>query len=99
MQTNKLSNVINKVEDVKLVMHENIERAAQNCVKLETMNMKAEELMQDAGVFHHNAKKLKDKMWWKNVKMWSIMLGIFIIIIAIILCVIYSNSSNNSNNG
>lgn len=96
MKKDTLSVVTNKVEDVKIIMHENIERAAQNCVKLETMDKKAEELMIDAGVFQTNARKLKNKMWWKNVKMWGIVLGIISIVIIIIVCVIYSYSSNST---
>jgi len=96
MNNNNINKITNKVEDIKLVMHENIERATQNCIKLETLDKKAEELMVDAGVFQNNAKKLKEKMWWKNVKMWSIIGGIVVIIIIIIACVIYSYSSNTS---
>ena len=72
MKNKPIDIVTNKVEDIKLVMHENIEKAAQNCIKLESIDKKAEELMVDAGVFQNNARKLKQKMWWKNMKMWYI---------------------------
>jgi len=65
----RLAAVNKKVESVKLQMQENVDMALQNCVKLEALERDAEELQQQAGVFKHNAKELKKKMWWKKIKM------------------------------
>ena len=46
-----LSGVTAKVESIKLVMQENVELALQNCVTLTSIEKKAEELQQQAGVF------------------------------------------------
>ena len=67
-EVDKLASVTRKVESVKLVMQENIDVALQNCVKLESIEKQAEELQQQAGVFKRNANELKNKMWWKNMK-------------------------------
>lgn len=96
MPKSKITEVTNKVEDVKLVMHENIEKAAQNCIKLETLNEKSEELMVEAGVFQTNAKNLKNKMWWKEMKMRFIVGGIIAALIIIIVSVVYSYSSQST---
>lgn len=97
MTNANLTKITHKVEDIKLVMHDNIEKAAQNCVKIETIGQKSEDLMKEAGVFRNNARELKNKMWWKNVKMWVIVFGIISAIIIIIVCVVYSyNSSSKS---
>ena len=34
-------------------------------------NILLEELQQQAGVFKRNANELKNKMWWKNIKVCS----------------------------
>ena len=88
------SDVIYKVEEVKNIMHENIEKAAENCVKLESINIQAEELMVDAGVFQTNAKKLRDKLWWQNMKL--LLSGVFVILI-IIGVIIARVESDNKN--
>ena len=84
--------VIYKVEEVKNIMHENIEMALENCAKLESIDRNAEELMVAAGVFQTNAKKLKDKMWWKNMKIWFVLVGAIIVIILIIFAIVYTDN-------
>lgn len=96
MPNENIAKITNKVENIKSVMHENIEKATQNCIKLESLELKSEELMKDAGVFQTNARNIKNKMWWKNVKMWSILIGIISVVIVIIACVIYFNNSNTT---
>jgi heme/copper-type cytochrome/quinol oxidase subunit 2 len=51
-----------------------------------------EELQQQAGVFKKNAHDLKNKMWWKNMKLWLVIGLIVVIIIAIIVGVAVSQS-------
>lgn len=87
-EVDKLAAVAQKVENVKLVMQENVDMALQNCVKLENIERQAEELQQQAGVFKRNATDLKNKMWWKNMKMKLILAFIFLAILGIIIGVI-----------
>ena len=47
-----------------------------------------EELQQQAGVFKRNATDLKNKMWWKNMKMKLIIGFIVLAILGIIIGVI-----------
>jgi hypothetical protein len=84
-EVDKLSAVSKKVETVKLTMQENVDLALQNCVKLETIEAAAEELQQQAGVFKKSAHDLKNKMWWKNIKMWLIIGFIVLLILGIII--------------
>lgn len=90
-----ISRTENKLNDVKSVMHQNIEMALQNCIKLEDIELKSQELSQSAGIFKGRAKDLKNKMWWKNLKM-KLIIGFIILsilgIITGILCAIYPPS-------
>lgn len=87
-EVDKLASVTMKVESVKLVMQENVDLALQNCVKLESIEKAAEELQQQAGVFKRSANELKNRMWWKNIKMKLIIGFIILAILGIIAGVI-----------
>ena len=67
------------------MMQDNVNIALQNCVKLESIEAAAEELQQQAGVFKRSANELKNKMWWKNMKMKLIIGFIVVAILAIII--------------
>jgi hypothetical protein len=58
-----LFQVTNKINQVKDVMHENINITLENTAKLETIELKSEELQQSAGIFRGYARDLKNKMW------------------------------------
>jgi len=96
-EVDKLSALTKKVDTVKLTMQENIEVALQNCVKLESIEAQAEELQQQAGVFKKSAAELKNKMWWKNMKMWLIIGFIILAVIGIIIGIIVAETRSTSN--
>jgi len=50
------------VEAVKVVMQDSIEMALQNCVALESIDQKADELQSQAGMFKTRAKNLRRQM-------------------------------------
>ncbi|KAH8068138.1 hypothetical protein JL721_7089 [Aureococcus anophagefferens] len=57
----QLNKTMAKVEGVKMIMQENIEIAAQNCVSLEHIDKQAEDLQAQAGMFKTRAKVLRSK--------------------------------------
>ena len=84
----RMASVNKKVDTVKLVMQENVDMALQNCVKLEHIERAAEELQQQAGVFKHNAKELKKKMWWKKTKMQLLVAFLVLAVLGAIIAII-----------
>jgi hypothetical protein len=97
-QIDVLSNVKAKVEDTKTVMHDNITKALENQVKLELIELQSEELMQNSGIFMQRSKQLKNKMWWKNMRM-KIMVGTFaLVVIGLIIGIAVGVSNGNNSN-
>ena len=88
----QLLQIINKVNNVKDIMHENISQSMENLVKLETIELKSEELQKEAAIFKLSARDLKNKMWWKNIKIKLIIFSIIAIILGIIITVIVMES-------
>merc|ERR1719504_527466 len=79
---------LGKVEAVKVVMQDSIELALQNCVSLESIDAKADELQSQAGMFKSRAKTLRKQMWWKKCKMQMLIAFIILTIIGVIVVVI-----------
>ncbi len=93
-----ISNVKAKVENTKSVMHENITKALENQVRLESIELESQELMQSAGIFSEKSKQLKNKMWWKNMRM-KIMVGAFVlVVIGLIIGIAVGVSKSNDSN-
>jgi thiosulfate reductase cytochrome b subunit len=91
-KVSKLHNVMAQVDAVKLQMEQNIQDALANTASLEDIENKAEELKDQSIIFKSNAKQLKDKMWWKNLKMWLLVVGLFLLIAGIVGVIIAAES-------
>jgi hypothetical protein len=91
-----ISNVKAKVENTRVIMHDNISKALENQVKLESIELESEELMQASGIFSAKSKELKNKMWWKNMRM-KIMVGAFVLVLIGIIVGIAVGISNKNN--
>ena len=49
-------------------MQQNIEMSLQNVVKLEEIQDRTDDLSKQASVFKTKGEKLKNKMYWRNIK-------------------------------
>jgi hypothetical protein len=92
----KVAEVKYKVNQVRDIMHDNINLALENTTKLETIELKSEELQQSAGIFKKNASELRKKMWWKNFKMKAAIFLIIASILAIVISIAVYVSKNNN---
>lgn len=91
----KLTGLQNKVDNVKTIMHTNINNALINIDKLESIENKSKELEINSIIFKKNTKELKNKMWWKNIKMKLIIGTTITIIIGIIITICVLSIQNN----
>ncbi|KAJ1459379.1 synaptobrevin-domain-containing protein, partial [Pelagophyceae sp. CCMP2097] len=81
----QLHHTLAKVEQVKVVMQDSIEIALQNCVSLESIDQKADELQSQAGMFKTRAKKLRSQMWWKKCKVQLMLTALILVVLACII--------------
>ncbi|XP_017576432.1 vesicle-associated membrane protein 3 [Pygocentrus nattereri] len=80
-----------QVDEVVDIMRVNVDKVLERDQKLSELDDRADALQAGASQFETNAAKLKRKYWWKNCKMWAILIAVIIIIIAIII--IWNKSS------
>ncbi|KAB2623191.1 vesicle-associated membrane protein 726 [Pyrus ussuriensis x Pyrus communis] len=79
-EINKLAKVKAQVTEVKGVMMENIEKVLDRGEKIELLVDKTDNLRSQAQDFRTQGTKMKRKMWFQNMKMKLIVVGILILI-------------------
>jgi hypothetical protein len=84
----KMQIVQKQVNGVLDIMRENLDKVMTRDNKINDLESQTEQLIVGANSFNVNAKKLKNKMYWKNCKMYFIIIGIILIIITVITLII-----------
>ncbi|KAI1231462.1 hypothetical protein IHE44_0007911 [Lamprotornis superbus] len=69
----------------KLNTKVNVDKVLERDQKLSELDDRADALQAGASQFETSAAKLKRKYWWKNCKMWAILIAVVVIIIIIII--------------
>ncbi|RLN53850.1 hypothetical protein BBJ28_00015002 [Nothophytophthora sp. Chile5] len=97
-KVDKLSEVMNQVDGVKTVMHNNIQVVLSNTEKMEVVEQKTNDLNEQAKVFRNTGRKLRRAMWWKNAKL-TLALGVCVVLVILILLAVlgvFKKSSSSS---
>ncbi|KAJ8264860.1 hypothetical protein COCON_G00139590 [Conger conger] len=81
----RLEQTQNQVDEVVDIMRVNVGKVLERDQKLSELDDRAEALQAGASQFETNAAKLKRKYWWKNCKMWAILIAVIVIIIIVII--------------
>ncbi|KAJ8259491.1 hypothetical protein GJAV_G00169920 [Gymnothorax javanicus] len=89
----KLQQTQAQVDEVVGIMRVNVDKVLERDQKLSELDDRADALQAGASQFETNAAKLKRKYWWKNMKMWGILIAVIVIVIVIIIIWATSSSS------
>ncbi|XP_026077689.1 vesicle-associated membrane protein 3 [Carassius auratus] len=81
----KLQQTQAQVDEVVDIMRVNVDKVLERDQKLSELDDRADALQAGASQFETNAAKLKRKYWWKNCKMWAILIAVVLVIIVIII--------------
>eukprot|EP00301_Raphidiophrys_heterophryoidea_P019831 c4677_g1_i1.p1 GENE.c4677_g1_i1~~c4677_g1_i1.p1 ORF type:complete len:249 (+),score=44.19 c4677_g1_i1:1-747(+) len=84
-EADKLSQVRGEIGEVKNIMVTNIEKVLERGEKIDLLVTKTETLNQQAITFKKQGTRLKQAMWWKNMKLNLI---IFVVVLLLILFII-----------
>ncbi|GFR41756.1 hypothetical protein Agub_g2512 [Astrephomene gubernaculifera] len=90
----KVASVQKKVDEVKGIMTENIEKVLARGEKLELLTDKTENLMNEADRFQRQGRQLRRKMWWQNCKM-KIVVAFAVILLALVIFLLVCFSGGN----
>uniref|UniRef100_A0A9J8A6T1 V-SNARE coiled-coil homology domain-containing protein n=1 Tax=Cyprinus carpio carpio TaxID=630221 RepID=A0A9J8A6T1_CYPCA len=67
------------------IMRVNVDKVLERDQKLSELDDRADALQAGASQFETSAAKLKRKYWWKNCKMWAILIAVVLVIIIVII--------------
>jgi len=84
-KTTKEKELIKQVDEVKDIMNNNISKMVKNIDNLEVLHDKSDQMKESSNQFRKGATTMKNKMWWKNIKLQLIILCVIIVIIVIII--------------
>uniref|UniRef100_H3CP93 V-SNARE coiled-coil homology domain-containing protein n=1 Tax=Tetraodon nigroviridis TaxID=99883 RepID=H3CP93_TETNG len=65
-----------QVDEVVDIMRVNVDKVLERDQKLSDLDDRADALQAGASQFETSAAKLKRKYWWKNMKMWGILIAV-----------------------
>ncbi|XP_059148188.1 vesicle-associated membrane protein 3-like isoform X1 [Physella acuta] len=95
-QSKRLQQTQAQVDEVVDIMRVNVEKVLDRDQKISQLDDRAEALQAGASQFEASAGKLKRKYWWKNCKMWLILIGVVVVIIIIIVVWIVTSQGSTS---
>ncbi|XP_072048072.1 vesicle-associated membrane protein 3-like [Amphiura filiformis] len=84
-QRKKLQKAQAEVDEVAGIMKVSIDKLLDRGEKLDDLLENAEGLQFKAMTFKSTAKQVKQKYWWKNAKLWVLIIVIFLLIVGIIV--------------
>ncbi|KAL2761135.1 hypothetical protein ACRALDRAFT_1066497 [Sodiomyces alcalophilus JCM 7366] len=83
-----ITNVQQEIDDVRGIMTRNIEGLLERGERIDLLVDKTDRLGGSAREFRVRSRGLKRKMWWKNVKLMTLLVVIVILIIAVMVIAI-----------
>ncbi|CAI5782679.1 vesicle-associated membrane protein 3 [Podarcis lilfordi] len=81
----RLQQTQNQVDEVVDIMRVNVDKVLERDEKLSVLDDRVDALQAGAAQFETNAAKLKRKYWWKNCKMWAILIAVVVVLLIIII--------------
>lgn len=93
-EISKIAAVQKKMNEVKDVMVENIEKVLERGEKIELLVDKTEDLRNQAEQFQKKGRQLRNKMWWQNCRM-KLLVLLVLLLLGVVLFVIICFSGGN----
>ncbi|XP_053137303.1 vesicle-associated membrane protein 3 [Hemicordylus capensis] len=81
----RLQQTQHQVDEVVDIMRVNVDKVLERDQKLSELDDRADALQAGAAQFETSAAKLKRKYWWKNCKMWAILIAVVVVLLIIII--------------
>ena len=87
---NKIAEIQEDVNALKVDMKKNINAMVKSVEDVEDLQNKSEQLKLESQDYKQNSVELRKLAWWQNFKLWLIIGGIVLLIVAIVLICVFA---------
>ncbi len=87
---NKISAIQEDVDAIKVDMKKNINAMVKSVEDVDDLQNKSEQLKLESQDYKKNSVELRKITWWQNFKLWLIIGGIVLLLVAIILIIVFA---------
>eukprot|EP00877_Chromochloris_zofingiensis_P007989 jgi/Chrzof1/3443/Cz12g25180.t1 len=94
-EISKVAAVQKKVDEVKNIMVENIEKVLERGERIELLVDKTDDLRFQAEKFQKSGRQLRNKMWWANLKM-KIIVVLVVLLAAVVIFLLACFAGGNN---
>ena len=84
-KVNKIGALEKEVNELKFDIKKNIDKMVENVEDVEKLQVKSQELKESSQDYKNNAVEIRKITWWKNFKLWIILIAIILVIIIILI--------------
>ena len=84
-KVDKVKEIQNDINYIKSDLKEGITKMVESVEDTQKLEIKADNLKQNAKVFNKKSEDIKRKSFWMNCKFWVIIIGIFLILISVFI--------------
>ena len=86
---NKIAEIQEDVNALKVDMKKNINAMVKSVEDVEDLQNKSEQLKLEAQDYKQNSIELRKLAWWQNCKLWLIIGGVVLLVVAIVLIIVF----------
>jgi vesicle-associated membrane protein 7 len=86
-----IKNVQHEMDDVRDIMHQNIDRVLERGERIDLLVDKTDQLGGSARDFRVRSRGLRRRMWWKNVKLMALLTVVVIFLIYLLVGMVSKN--------
>lgn len=91
----RLQEMQHTAEEVKVIMHKNLDKVEERSEKLQDLDKRADLLRSQSKKFSRTAVKVKQRKWWENLRM-KVLLGAVVLVVVVVLITIIAVASSSS---
>ena len=86
---NKIAEIQEDVNALKVDMKKNINAMVKSVEDVEDLQNKSEQLKLESQDYKKNSVELRKLAWWQNFKLWLIIGGVVLLVVAIVLIIVF----------